>query len=137
MSTSTSTHKIRQLNDSFRRSLIFGGTVLVTRGVQALSEPDRQALFAAVRRFDSFTADNDPHGEHDFGSIDQFGVRYFWKIDYYDLERLQGSPDAADPTVTHRVLTIMRADEYASASLGDRPMPRSKSLRARSYCFEK
>jgi hypothetical protein len=112
MPTSTSTHKIRQLNDSFRRSLIFGGTVLVTPGVQALSESNRQALFAAVRQFDSFTPDNDPHGEHDFGAIEQAGVRYFWKIDYYDLERLQGSPDAADPTVTHRVLTIMRADEY-------------------------
>nr|WP_236000531.1 DUF3768 domain-containing protein [Bradyrhizobium uaiense] len=27
-------------------------------------------MLEAVRRFDSFTRDNDPHGEHDFGAID-------------------------------------------------------------------
>jgi len=112
MPTSTATDRIRQLNDGFRRSLIFGGTVLMTPGVQSLSDSGRQALFEGVRRFDSFTADNDPHGEHDFGAIEQAGVRYFWKIDYYDLQHRYASPDAADPSVTHRVLTIMRADEY-------------------------
>ena len=29
------------------------------------------ALLQRVRAFDAFTEDNDPHGEHDFGSIDE------------------------------------------------------------------
>jgi len=36
-----------------------------------------------VRAFDDFTDDNDTWGEHDFGSVDEGGVRCFWKIDYY------------------------------------------------------
>jgi len=44
----------------------------------------RRSLLAKVRAFDAFTDDNDPHGEHDFGSIDEGGVRCFWKLEYYD-----------------------------------------------------
>ena len=36
----------------------------------------------------------------------------FRKIDYYDRATEAGSPDPADPAVTTRVLTLMRADEY-------------------------
>ena len=35
-----------------------------------------------------------------------------WKIDYYDRSRSHHSPDAADPKVTLRVLTVMLAGEY-------------------------
>ena len=69
-------------------------------------------MLAKVRSFDAFTDDNDPHGEHDFGSVDEAGVRCFWKVEYYDRAIEFGSPDPADPAVTTRVLTIMRADEY-------------------------
>jgi hypothetical protein len=37
-----------------------------------------------VQRFASFNADNDPHDEHDFGSFEVAGGKFFWKIDYYD-----------------------------------------------------
>ncbi|MCK1315505.1 DUF3768 domain-containing protein [Bradyrhizobium sp. 23] len=112
MLNDTNAAKIRSLNDSFRRSLAFGGTVLLTPGVTSL-DIDRQAeLLEAVRTFDRFTPDNDPHGEHDFGSIDLVSTRYFFKIDYYDQTGTMGSPDPADPAVTRRVMTIMRADEY-------------------------
>jgi hypothetical protein len=112
MLNDTNAEKIRSLNDGFRRNLVLGGTVLLTPGVTSL-ESDRLAqLLDAVRKFDKFTPDNDPHGEHDFGSIDLDSDRYFFKIDYYDLRRTMGSPDPADPTVTQRVMTIMRADEY-------------------------
>ncbi len=102
---------IRDLNDAFRRSFL-GGRVMVTTAVDSLNALERFALVLAVRRFDSFDAGNDPHGEHDFGSIDLHGTRFFWKIDCYDRACEYASPDASDPAVTARVLTIMRADEY-------------------------
>jgi len=34
-----------------------------------------------VESFDSFTEDNDPHGEHDFGAFEHEAQRIFWKID--------------------------------------------------------
>jgi hypothetical protein len=106
------TEKIRRLNDCFRRSMAFGGSVLLTPGVSCLA-PERLAeLLQAVRKFDAFNPDNDPHGEHDFGAIEFGATTYFFKIDYYDLSKTVGSPDPADLAVTHRVLTIMRADEY-------------------------
>ncbi len=40
---------------------------MITQGVQAL--PDVLGLVRAVRVFDTFTPDNDPWGEHDFGAI--------------------------------------------------------------------
>ncbi|MCJ2138095.1 DUF3768 domain-containing protein [Methylobacterium sp. J-026] len=102
---------VAALNDAFRRSFA-GGQVVETPGVVELSEADRIALLLAVRRYDSFDSDNDPHGEHDFGTVEVEGQRFFWKIDAYDRALLGGSPDPADPAVTTRVLTIMRADEY-------------------------
>ncbi|HEY5138130.1 MAG TPA: DUF3768 domain-containing protein, partial [Methylococcales bacterium] len=64
------------------------------------------------RNFEDFNQGNDPHGEHDFGSFVESGVKYFWKIDYYDLARDYHSPNPADPAVTRRILTLMCADEY-------------------------
>jgi hypothetical protein len=106
------TNKIRSLNDCFRRSLVMGGQTVLTAGVSDLDTDAKSALFRLVQTFEAFTPDNDPYGEHDFGAIDLAGVSYFWKIDYYDQGREFASPDAADPAVTVRVLTIMRADEY-------------------------
>ena len=65
-----------------------------------------------MRAFDTFTSDNDPYGEHDFGTIEWRGTRLFWKIDCYDPDMRFGSSDPADPSVTARVLTIMLAEEY-------------------------
>jgi hypothetical protein len=103
--------RIRDLNGDFRRTFV-GGVVLITAGVEAMPDEQRRSLLAKVRAFDTFTEDNDPHGEHDFGAVDEGGIRYFWKVDCYDRAIEFGSPDPADPAVTTRVLTIMRADEY-------------------------
>ena len=65
-----------------------------------------------VRKFNTFTEDNDPHHEHDFGAFTHNGKKYFWKIDLYDLDCRMHSPDASDPEVTCRVLTVMFAQEY-------------------------
>jgi len=48
-------------------------------------------------RFDSFTPDNDPYGEHDFGTIDWQEEKIFWKIDYYD-QALTFAEDPLSPT---------------------------------------
>lgn len=85
----TKTVKIRELNDQLRICHV-GGQIVFSVEVSALS----------------------PYKEHDFGKISLAGEDYFWKIDYYDLDFCFHSPDAADPTVTRRVLTIMRADEW-------------------------
>ena len=105
------TARIRELNDAFRNSFA-GGKVVLTQSVSELSDPDKAAVLAKVRSFDGFNADNDPHREHDFVSIEHAGVSYFAKIDYYDSEMTMGSEDPADPTKTARVLTVMRTDEY-------------------------
>jgi hypothetical protein len=63
-------------------------------------------------RASEFTPDNDPHGEHDFGSFTLVGRKFFWKIDYYDREMVHGSEEPADPAKTMRVLTILLASEY-------------------------
>ena len=102
---------IRDLNDWFRCTLE-GGAVLLTAGVIALGCEAQARIIEAVRTFDDFTPDNDPHGEHDFGALDVEGERIFFKLDYYDPTRAMHSDDPADPSKTERVLTIMLASEY-------------------------
>ncbi len=92
-------------NDAFRRS---GFSVMVTSGVQNL--PDVEGLLAAVRDDNRFTEDNDPYGEHDFGSVMWFGSKVYWKIDYYD-EKLHAWADPVSK-VCKRVMTVLLADEY-------------------------
>ena len=102
---------IRDLNDAFRQTLI-GGRCVVTAGVAALGEATIALLLDTVRRYSEFAPDNDPYGEHDFGAFDHAGIRFFWKIDYFDRSLTFGSEDPADPARTTRVLTLMKAEEY-------------------------
>ena len=102
---------IRVLNDNFRTTFI-GGQLYLTIGVAELPIDVKANALLMVKTFKDFTGDNDPHGEHDFGLIEDGDVRCFWKIDYYDSDMELMSPDAADPSVTTRVLTVMLADEY-------------------------
>jgi hypothetical protein len=107
----TTTDRIRVLNDNFRSTFV-GGQVVMTQGVDALPIDTKARLLAAVRSFTNFTKDNDPHHEHDFGTIELEGVTYFFKLEYYAPDMEGGSEDPADPAKTTRVLTIVRADEY-------------------------
>lgn len=106
-----SAERIAQLNDKLRRTGR-SGQVVVTRGVTALAGFDPAELMAALARYDSFDEDNDPHGERDFGDVDLWDSELLWKIDYYDHELTNASPDPADESVTTRVLTVMLAEEY-------------------------
>ena len=107
----TRTEWIRALNDRFRRTFI-GGRVVITDGIVALGPLAAINILQDVRGFSTFTDDNDPHGEHDFGAIEHNGNTIFWKIHYYDTGYEAGSPDPANPAVTGRLLTVMLAQEY-------------------------
>lgn len=105
-------YTIAELNDAFRASFT-GGRVVITPGITALGSGLACTVIGLVRGFDSFTPNNDPYGEHDFGAIQHPAAgRIFWKIDYYDPTMEGGSEDPADPSKTCRVLTIMLASEY-------------------------
>ena len=103
--------RIRVLNDNFRVSFI-GGRVVMTPAVSELPIDVKSRAFLLVQRFTDFNNDNDPYREHDFGSFETAGEKFFWKIDYYDRDLMFGSDDPTDPEKTTRVLTIMLADEY-------------------------
>ena len=104
--------KIRLLNDTFRQNLPRGGRLMMTCGVNERGPYFALMAVRHVREFSAFNADNDPHGEHDFGSFEIDGEKLFFKIDYYDKSLQAGSEDPADPEKTTRVLTIMFASEY-------------------------
>ena len=98
--------KIRALNDRLRKSLT-GGRVVMTSAVSALPDAVRARALELTRTFGGFTSDNDPYQEHDFGSFEIDGQKFFFKHDYYDKSMRYGSEDPTDPEKTTRVLTIM------------------------------
>lgn len=104
--------RIRDLNDAFRTIGPSAGDWMLTCGVRAKGPDFIHLAVKAVRDHASFTADNDPYGEHDFGSFNLAGEHLFWKIDHYDRELVCGSEDLANPVITRRVMTIMLASEY-------------------------
>ncbi|WP_234881764.1 DUF3768 domain-containing protein [Agrobacterium larrymoorei] len=83
---------------------------MLTQGVNALDENTRRNVIRAVQAFADFSPGNDPYGEHDFGAVKVNEALFFWKIDYYDRDLQNGSPDP--DAVTCKVLTIMLAGEY-------------------------
>lgn len=103
--------RIAELNDQLRATLA-GGRVMMTCGVNATGPAFVTKAVAAMRAFTEFDADNDPHGEHDFGAVEVEGRNLFFKIDYYAPGMEHGSEDPADPAETVRVLTLMLAEEY-------------------------
>jgi hypothetical protein len=106
------TSKIAELNDLCRTAMGVAGRLFQTAGISALSLADQSAIREKVETFNTFTPDNDPHGERDFGAFEHNGERIFWEIDYYAPDMEHGSEDPADPRQTVRVLTIMLASEY-------------------------
>lgn len=133
--------RIAALNDAFRANPSLG-TFVLTAGILTDMPQDIATILNKVRTFKDFNEGDDPYGEHEtslsfareerpqqrlvvrasrkmkssvaaqFGAFDFKGKKIFWKIDYYDRSFEFASPDAADPAVTNRVLTVMYADEY-------------------------
>jgi Protein of unknown function (DUF3768) len=115
---SDKTLRIRELNDALRTSTDHIGVLLakqllvITHGVAAHGNAFIDRAIQAVRSYRNFGPDNDPYGEHDFGQFTLDDETLFWKIDYYDNELENGSPDPSDPAVTRRALTVLLAEEY-------------------------
>ena len=80
--------------------------------IAAMGAEAVERLVKTIAVFDDFCLANDPHDEHDFGCFDFDGVQVAFKIDYFDRKLEFQSPNAADPAVTKRVITLMLASEY-------------------------
>ena len=99
--------KIAELNDAARSNAM---NYMATRGIISLGEVAISEALVGVQQFSSFTEDNDPYGEHDFGSLTVAGEKVFWKIDYYN-QQLQYGCHPLNPDC-RRIVTIMLAEEY-------------------------
>jgi hypothetical protein len=86
-------NKIALLNDALRQTFT-GGKVMMTAAVDALSIDEKARVLQNVRSFKAFDAENDPHGEHDFGSFKVDGETFFFKIDCYAPD-MQGRSELA------------------------------------------
>ena len=84
----------------------------MTCSVAALGPEAVVRILKAIEVYDDFCHANDPHEEHDFGSFEADGHTIFFKIDYFDKELANHSPDPSDPTITKRMITIMLPEEY-------------------------
>ncbi len=107
MQDTATSAKIAKLNDAARRNVM---SYMTSAGVISLEPSIVGDIYTAVYNYKRFTEDNDPYGEHDFGSFKIHGHKIFWKIDYYD-QQLKYGVDPLDPDC-RRVITIMLAEEY-------------------------
>lgn len=105
------TADIQRLNDNLRKTGR-GGRVHFTEGILAQGPDFALAVFTAVEAFSKFDCHNDPWGEHDCASLMVEDQKILWKIDYYDKTQTFHSPDASNPKVTKRIMTVMLAEEY-------------------------
>lgn len=99
--------RIAKLNDAARRNVM---SYMTSAGVISLEPSVVGDIYTAVYNYKRFTEDNDPYGEHDFGSFKIHRQKIFWKIDYYD-ENLKHWCDPLDSRCK-RVVTVMLAEEY-------------------------
>ncbi len=103
--------RIRDLNDNLRCTFS-GGQIMLTAGIDSLPQDIQARVFKTIQEFDGFSEDCDPYGTHEFGSVEVDSKNVWFKIDTYDQNHEYHSPDAADPTVTKRVMTILLPEEY-------------------------
>lgn len=103
--------RIRELNDLFRTEGRGSGSVVISTGIRATGREFLVKAAEAVQSFTAFTDENDPWGEHDYGSVEVDGQKVFWKIDYFSPDLATMADNPANEGQTHRVLTIIRAEE--------------------------
>ena len=99
---------IARLNDQARSGQ--NVRLFFTSGVEALGH--QAQIMDLVATYSDFWPDNDLLGERDFWVFTFRDVKLYWKVDYYDEQMINGSPDPADPNLTTRVLTILLPIEW-------------------------
>jgi hypothetical protein len=100
---------IAKKNDLLRTTFMTGRIVLTLAVRESV---DREEVITAVREFNDFNGNNDPHGEHDCGVVKVSGNNYIFKVDYYNSDYTMGVDPYDESEDVRRVLTIMRSDEY-------------------------
>jgi hypothetical protein len=111
---------IAEHNDRFRNTwgadFTISGQIVMTQAVAALCPAWMARMMQAIQHFDDFTEDNDPYGDHSFGSVEiTIGddTKTIWfKIDLYDLNLEYGAEDPTDLDRTKRVMTILFPSDY-------------------------
>ena len=103
--------KIVTLNDNLR-ILGIGWKVMATRWFNELSQGIKKEVFDLIWNFSDFNLDNDPYWEHDFWKVQLDDTCFLFKIDYYDKTEKYWSEYTSNPSITHRIMTIMLANEY-------------------------
>src|SRR5262249_2231923 len=73
MTPTQRTRRIAWLNDLARTAMGVASKAVMTPGIAAFSSTDQSVIREKVERFDAFTPDNDPCGEHDFGMFEHNG----------------------------------------------------------------
>lgn len=109
-------------NDAFRRLACLGiapdqpvrGRMHVTRSLMEAGDGFMAEAVKATGEFETFEAENDPEGWHDFGAITIRGETVFWKIDMFeaDSDFRYGAETPENPATTMRILTIMMAHDW-------------------------
>ena len=73
--------RIRELNDQLRCKAT-GGRIVITCGIEALGADGVRNVLVSVAKFDDFTEDNDPWGEHDCAVLTVHGRRIIFKAEH-------------------------------------------------------
>ncbi|MCJ8271291.1 MAG: DUF3768 domain-containing protein [Psychrosphaera sp.] len=113
----TAIEVVATLNDEFRQA-ICGAEVRKSPSLENVSQFTREGIYTAVRMFDNFESDANPHPEHEFGVLKFGGQLINWQIDYFNRALNGASADPCNPALTKRVMTISTATETI-ATLND------------------
>ena len=97
--------EIKRLNDRLRLKGRGGYSQMCDR-MSDFSYERFAEVRKAIRAFDDFTPDNDPHGHHDYGVVEVHDQKYDWEIGYLGADGTGVSPDPSDTSVTTRVMWI-------------------------------
>ncbi len=108
MESAARTDKVTPLTasryDGLRKQIPFitaPNKLVCTAGIAEKFSHCMGRIMDQVKQYDTFTPDNDPWKEHDFGAFEFEGQKIFWKID--DFQGVDG---------LQLVLTVMLAEEW-------------------------
>ena len=105
------TRKLRRLNDYLRQTRK-GGKYVLSGELGDLDENIQFSIFVRIAYYSHLNGENDAQNEHNSGWVNLGdGEKIIWKIDYFDLNMKNASPDPSDSNVTRRVLTAMLSIE--------------------------